>query len=301
MLNVRDYVNDNNCLELVSAEYSLFDGGLIPHPYVTKDGDFAVSRSGRSDDSKNRMSFEEFIKLLVDPSIYPQAKVRCKPNQPGTKIQGGRIVRELNWEFLKSRLIHNGFSSLILASSNPAHPLLSQAMSRPSESMINETQKVEKVSDFLARKIKESGLTHQEIADAVGLESVNVISMLKKQNSRYKVPLERIPAFSAVLCVDPKEFLALAMREYVPEQWKVIERIQGREITDNESEIVDMIRETAGKRRIPNVLTATQRDLLTTFVESLYYKNEPRHSRPGEDSDPVGARLHTQRQRIEPA
>ena len=129
MLNVRDYVNENNCLISVSAEYSPFDGNLTPYPYVTKEDNFAVSLSGKSNESKNRESFEEFVKLLVNPSKHPYAKVRCKPNYPGVKIQGGRLVRELNWEPLRRKLIEDGFGSLVGETpSNVVTPAIGEAI-----------------------------------------------------------------------------------------------------------------------------------------------------------------------------
>jgi hypothetical protein len=112
MLNVRNYVNKNNCLFLVTTKGVRPDGQMW-YPYATKQDDFAVSRSGKSNDSKNRMSLDEFVKLLANPSIYPTAKVRCKPNGPSTATNAGLSVRDLDWEPLRRRLIEDGFGSLI--------------------------------------------------------------------------------------------------------------------------------------------------------------------------------------------
>ena len=132
-------------------------------------------------------------------------------------------------------------------------------------------QNLEKVSEYFTRHVKRSGLTHLEIAEAAGIKSVNMISMMMKgAGNSPKIPIERIPALADILDMDVKEFFERAMREYEPEKWKVIERIQGREVTENESEIIDLIREFAGKRRILKVLTESQKNSLQAFVESLY-------------------------------
>jgi hypothetical protein len=106
MLNVNEYVNQNNCLIGVSAGYNPMDG-LLPYPYITKAGRFDVSLSGKSND-KSDLSLEQLIELLVDPSRHPSARVRCKPDRPDTRPNGRRIVGKLDWEPLRRRLIAEG-------------------------------------------------------------------------------------------------------------------------------------------------------------------------------------------------
>ncbi|SNR78283.1 hypothetical protein [Puniceibacterium sediminis] len=74
-----------------------------------------------------------------------------------------------------------------------------------------------------ARLIAEaSGKTQTEIANEVGFERSNVISMLKTGVMR--MPIERIPAFSRATGIDPLMLTRVAMREYMPETWSAISR-----------------------------------------------------------------------------
>ncbi|NEV65053.1 HNH endonuclease [Thiorhodococcus minor] len=107
MLNVHDYVNANNCLTSVCAEYKPFSGDLVPHPYLVNGDYFDVSLNGKSND-KHHLSFPELVELLRDPARYPSARVRCKPNRPGTTPNGRRVLSKLNWEPLRRQLAEQG-------------------------------------------------------------------------------------------------------------------------------------------------------------------------------------------------
>jgi DNA-binding transcriptional regulator YdaS (Cro superfamily) len=76
------------------------------------------------------------------------------------------------------------------------------------------------VAAYLATHIHRSGRTHKEIADEVGFENPNVVSMLK--TGRTKIPLLRVPALAKAIDVEPKELLALCLRVYMPELHQVI-------------------------------------------------------------------------------
>ncbi|EGV32627.1 hypothetical protein ThidrDRAFT_1112 [Thiorhodococcus drewsii AZ1] len=110
MLNVRDVINEHNCLTSVSAAYNLMQGQL-PHPYLVKGQYFDVSLNGKSND-KHHLSFEQFVELLANPSLHPSARVRCKPNRSGTSPNGRRKLSELDWSVLRARLIEAGVLSV---------------------------------------------------------------------------------------------------------------------------------------------------------------------------------------------
>ncbi len=109
MLNVRDYINEYNCLTSVSAAYNPMQG-QIPHPYLVKGQYFDVSLNGKSND-KHHLSFEQLIGLLANPSRHPSARVRCKPNRSGTSPNGRRKLSEFDWSALRARLIEAGVLS----------------------------------------------------------------------------------------------------------------------------------------------------------------------------------------------
>ena len=82
-------------------------------------------------------------------------------------------------------------------------------------------------ADFLARAIADSGKSQREIARDAGFERANVISMMKKGDT--KVPVERIPALARACGADPACFLEIAMEEYHPEMWQTL-RVQFGEV-----------------------------------------------------------------------
>lgn len=102
MLNVKDYVNQNNCLIGVSAGYNLMNG-LLPYPYLSEAGTFDVSLSGKSKKEAD-FSLKQLFELLENPSKHPKARVRCKPDRSGTTPNGRRIIAKLDWEPLRRRI-----------------------------------------------------------------------------------------------------------------------------------------------------------------------------------------------------
>ena len=66
------------------------------------------------------------------------------------------------------------------------------------------------VADYLTKAIDLSGLTHREVAGAVGYPKPNIISMM--QFGQTKVPLEKVPVLARALGVDPAQLTRIAMR-----------------------------------------------------------------------------------------
>jgi predicted XRE-type DNA-binding protein len=75
---------------------------------------------------------------------------------------------------------------------------------------------------FLSNAIESSCLSQRMIADRIGYPNPNVISMMKKGVT--KVPINRIPQLAKVCGVDERAFLKIALSEYQPETWEVIQR-----------------------------------------------------------------------------
>jgi hypothetical protein len=57
-----------------------------------------------------------------------------------------------------------------------------------------------------------------------------------------KVPIEKVPALARSLEVDPTALLTRAMQEYMPETLRVIQQTIGFTVTENEFEVVEIIR-----------------------------------------------------------
>src|SRR6202051_1152482 len=72
------------------------------------------------------------------------------------------------------------------------------------------------IAKYIDKKIDElKGVkTQREIAQEAGYETPNIISMIKRGESR--VPLEKIPLLAKALGVDPAHMFRLAMEQYWP-------------------------------------------------------------------------------------
>lgn len=87
-------------------------------------------------------------------------------------------------------------------------------------------------ANMLAAAIDNSGMTQREIADRVGFNHPNILSMLKQGDTR--VPLNRIPALAQTLGMDQRRFLLLAIEEYHPGVHEVLCDVLGLPLTDAE-------------------------------------------------------------------
>jgi len=94
---------------------------------------------------------------------------------------------------------------------------------------------------FLARKIDElkPDLTQREIAQRLGIRSVNFVSMMKTGAAR--VPLEKLPALAEILGVDPAHLVRLGLEQYWPEL-DVVSRVLPAPITKNEIALLQAFR-----------------------------------------------------------
>ena len=93
------------------------------------------------------------------------------------------------------------------------------------------------IAKYIDKKIDElKGVkTQREIAQEAGYETPNIISMLKRGES--KVPLEKIPLLAKALGVDPAHMFRLALEQYWPDRSEIIAKLFGRLASENEEEI----------------------------------------------------------------
>lgn len=97
------------------------------------------------------------------------------------------------------------------------------------------------VAKYISDQIDLCGKSQKEIAQEIGFDKPNVISMIKKGAT--KVPHVKIYKMAKALEVDPVYFFKLCMDEYNPEFSEVIEQIVGGKIiSDNEYEFVQVLR-----------------------------------------------------------
>lgn len=79
------------------------------------------------------------------------------------------------------------------------------------------------VANYLEHILAASGKTNKDIAQEIGYESPNILSMLKSGDT--KVPLARIPAIAKATGTDPKVLLDLCLEAYHPELHGVLSEL----------------------------------------------------------------------------
>lgn len=93
------------------------------------------------------------------------------------------------------------------------------------------------VAQFIAQQLAVSGKTQREVADELGYENANIISMFKQGVT--KLPLNKVGPLAKALEVEPYPLLELVMREYMPETWEAIGAIlPGAVLSPDELELV---------------------------------------------------------------
>lgn len=106
------------------------------------------------------------------------------------------------------------------------------------------------VAEFLTQQIAISGVSQKEIAERLNYEKPNIITMFKQ--GKTKVPLNKIAPLAKILGIDPVHFLRLAMLEYSPETWEVLESMIGqRMVSDSEQHILDIMRSATANYEVP--------------------------------------------------
>ncbi|MDR3409353.1 MAG: helix-turn-helix transcriptional regulator [Formivibrio sp.] len=101
------------------------------------------------------------------------------------------------------------------------------------------------VAEFITLKIAEAGKSQKEIANELGYEHANVISMIK--SGATKLPLEKVGSMAAALFVDPIQLLRLTLDEYQPGLYAAIEDCLANPLlTRNERELIDAVRRVSG-------------------------------------------------------
>ena len=108
------------------------------------------------------------------------------------------------------------------------------AQCRPSNS------KKGNLARYLAHQMSFGEVKQKDIAEALGYENANIVSMFKKGLT--KVPIEKVPALAKALNLDPAHLMMLALREYMPEAFAAIQKTMGHAVTDNEFDLITEVR-----------------------------------------------------------
>jgi hypothetical protein len=108
------------------------------------------------------------------------------------------------------------------------------------ESMVKRTRPT--VAQFISTKIKESGKSQIEIAQACGWPKPNMVTMCKQGKTR--LPIDKIGPLAKVLEVEPVYLFWLVMQEYYPATLREIEDvIRGVMLNEHERAIIETYRD----------------------------------------------------------
>lgn len=131
------------------------------------------------------------------------------------------------------------------------------------------------VADYISQQMNLSGKLQTDIAEEIGLDKPNVISMIK--NGKTKIPLRKISKLAKAVGVDPKHLFRLCMREYSPDTADAIDEIFHHQILSaNEMEIIEIIRQA--NPTDPGIHTSDDRERLETFAKRLRNNNEAKQA-----------------------
>jgi hypothetical protein len=101
------------------------------------------------------------------------------------------------------------------------------------------------VAQFITKKIAESGKPQKQIAEELGYEHPNVISMIKTGTT--KLPVEKVGLMARALNVDPAKLLRLVLDEYNPGLYSVIEDCLANPLLSrSECKFIASVRKMAG-------------------------------------------------------
>lgn len=79
------------------------------------------------------------------------------------------------------------------------------------------------VAATLTIAINDTHKTQLQIAEEVGFESTNMVTMIKQ--GRSKLPIAKVRIIADCLEIDAKDLLIQCMEEYQPQEWAVIREI----------------------------------------------------------------------------
>lgn len=111
------------------------------------------------------------------------------------------------------------------------------------------------LDEYIDRKVDRS---HREIARAAGWTQSNMVTMIKKGDTR--LPLDRVTAFARAIGVDPLFLFRLALEQFMPDDEATAKMLEFL-CTENEVEILTVVRKASGGA--DPKLTDEQRKILT--------------------------------------
>jgi len=120
------------------------------------------------------------------------------------------------------------------------------------------------VARLISDLINGSKKQQNQIAEEVGFDKPNIISMIKSG----KTKLPKIARMARALDVDPLELLILCLKEYQPDNWAAIEPLLDLSLSSDERRLIHALRTSVG-RPVLTRLSDDARQHLAAFLNCL--------------------------------
>jgi len=122
------------------------------------------------------------------------------------------------------------------------------------------------VATFVRNQIGKIDKSQKEIAEEVGFEKQNVITMIKQ--GKTKLPLAKIGLMAKALDTDPLWLLKLCLSTYQKDSWEALKPIFDEVVTEEERTLLHAWRNYVG---VPNIeaISEPSRILFYQFLDSI--------------------------------
>lgn len=125
-----------------------------------------------------------------------------------------------------------------------------------------------KFHEYLDMLIDMSGVKNVEIAQRVGLNNANYVSMIRHGKAR--LPIVHIKKFAEAVGVDPAHLFRQALAEYNPELLALVDDITKNSVlSKGELEVLDAIRSAVGDKDV-SVRTSKQRKQIEEMSRQVF-------------------------------
>jgi len=140
-----------------------------------------------------------------------------------------------------------------------------------SKEAVRSAHKPKNIAEYISMQIDLCGKKQLEIAEEAGFDKPNMITMIKQ--GKTKLPIDKVPNMAKALGIDPLFLLRMAMMEYSPANWAVMESIMKQPaLTENELDFIRLIRKA--KVADPKIRNDRERAKLLALVNTLKGENE---------------------------
>lgn len=111
------------------------------------------------------------------------------------------------------------------------------------------------VAEMLSDAISRCGKTQREIAEELGYDNPNIITMFKQGHT--KLPLKIVGQFARAVGIDPAYFLRVVLLEYMPDTLEAVEQVSGGLVlSDTERALIREYRSMTHERDLPACVVA---------------------------------------------